>query len=214
MGLRIAMKLFSLALLSFVATAQDVVAGEPDERGKYNPGNTECGGVAIKDKMNGDDELNFLYKSSWSTMCRVKCGGNAKGRNGQTPRKMFCVKQDDGYGAVKVFWGNKKATKFDVSKFGCSGGSKYGSSGKDKGDKDKNKYGDKDKDKYNGDKDKEKNKYKDDKDKNKYPSPTKKPYQPPKTTKKPYQPPKTTKNPYQPPKTPKKPYQPPKPTKK
>ena len=69
------MKLFSLALLSYVATAQDVVAGEPDERGKYNPGNTECGGVAIKDKMNGDDELNFLCKSiknksSWSTMCR------------------------------------------------------------------------------------------------------------------------------------------------
>merc|ERR1711892_318041 len=200
MGLRIAMKLFSLALLSYVATAQDVVSGEPDERGKYNPGNTECGDGAIKDKMNGDDELNFLCKSiknksSWSTMCRVKCGGNAKGRNGQTPRKMFCVKQDDGYGAVKVFWGNKKATKYDVSKFGCSGGSKYGSSGKDKGDKDKNKYGDKDKDK---------SKDKDGKDKNTYQSPTKNPYQPPKTTKKPYQPPKTTKKPYQPPKPTKK----------
>merc|ERR1712062_392413 len=101
------MKLFSLALLSYVATAQEVSVEEPEERGKYNPGK-ECGGVAIKDKMNGDDELNFLCKSTkdksgWSTMCRVKCGGNAKGRNGQTPRKMFCVKQDDGYGAVKMF---------------------------------------------------------------------------------------------------------------
>merc|ERR1712150_303358 len=105
--------------------------------------------------------------------------GNAKGRNGQTPRKMFCVKQDNGYGAVKMFWGNKKAKKYDVSKFGCSGGSKYGSTGKDKGDKDKDKYDgnkEKEKNKYNGDKDK--NNYKKDKDKNKY--------QPPKTTKKPY----------------------------
>ena len=69
------MKLFSLALLSYVATAQEVSVEEPEERGKYNPGSKECGGVAIKDKMNGDDELNFLCKSTkdksgWSTMCR------------------------------------------------------------------------------------------------------------------------------------------------
>merc|ERR1712157_214299 len=157
--------------------------GISDERGKYNNNDLKvCGGVKLSDK----GELNFHCKANKnkkdiSTTCRVKCGHGGKGRNKDTPRKIYCVKSDS-YGAVKSIWGNPKAKPYDVDAFGCDSPSKYGSGGRDKKNKDK--------DKYDGDK-----------DKNKYPKPTQKPYQPP--TKKPYQPP--TKKPYQPPT--KKPYQ-------
>jgi len=202
--------------------------GISDERGKYNNNDLKvCGGVKLSDKMNNQPELNFHCKANKnkkdiSTTCRVKCGGNGKGRNKNTPRKVYCIKSES-YGAVKMIWGNPKAKPYDVKAFGCDAPSKYGSGGKDKS---KNQYngGDKDKNKYNGDK-----------DKNKYPKPvtpkpykpTQKPYQPPKPTYKPPKPTykptpkpyKPTQKPYKPTQKPykpptKKPYNPPKPTKK
>ena len=158
-------------------------------------------------------EVSALFNDRYNSISTlVKCGGNGKGRNKNTPRKVYCVKSES-YGAVKMIWGNPKAKAYDVKAFGCDAPSKYGSQGKDKS-----------KDKYNGGKDK--NKYNGDKDKDKYPTkkpqtpkpykPTTKPYQKP--TQKPYKPTQkptykpTTKNPYKP--TTKKPYNPPKPTKK
>merc|ERR1719356_1307745 len=226
------MKLFTLTLLGlgYFANAQDYeqeqdyeqgprsdFVGISDERGKYNNNDLKvCGGVKLSDKMNNQSELNFHCKANKNkkhitTTCRVKCGGNGKGRNKNTPRKVYCVKSES-YGAVKMIWGNPKAKPYDVKAFGCDAPSKYGNRGKDKS-----------KDKYNGGKDK--NKYNGDKDKNKYPTkkpqtpkpyqkPTLKPYKPTQkptykpTTKKPYKP--TTKKPYNPPKPTKKPYQPPK----
>merc|ERR1712115_678469 len=184
------MKLFMLTLLGlgYFANAQDYqqeedydqgprseFVGISDERGKYNNNDLKvCGGVKLSDK----GELNFHCKANKnkkdiSTTCRVKCGNNGKGRNKDTPKKIYCVKSDS-YGAVKSIWGNPKAKPYDVDAFGCDSPSKYGSGGKDKKNKNKDKYNgggkDKDKNKYNGDKDKDK--YDGDKDKDKYPKPT------------------------------------------
>merc|ERR1719356_1875492 len=217
------MKLFTLTLLGlgYFANAQDYeqeqdyeqgprsdFVGISDERGKYNNNDLKvCGGVKLSDKMNNQSELNFHCKANKNkkhitTTCRVKCGGNGKGRNKNTPRKVYCVKSES-YGAVKMIWGNPKAKPYDVKAFGCDAPSKYGSQGKDKS-----------KDKYNGGKDNNKYPTKKPQTPKPYQKPTQKPYKPTQkptykpTTKKPYKP--TTKKPYNPPKPTKKPYQPPK----
>merc|ERR1712193_51998 len=179
------MKLLSLFVLAGIGNSEET------DRAKYGVGDVNiCNGVKLSNKMNHQNDLSFHCKPNKNkdqliTTCKVKCGNNAKGRNNDTPRKVFCVKVKE-YGKETQRWAKKKGRAYDIKKFGCS--DSYGA----------NKNKDKKKNKEN-DKDGDKNKYK-------QPKPTTKPqkYTPKPTTKNPkYTPKPTTKKPkttYKPPK--------------